>query len=70
MLGKAQLGAAALEQVAAEHGFKGLDVMADRPLGKGQLFSGPGKRAVARGHLESTQGVQSLNPFRHDALES
>jgi hypothetical protein len=58
VLGQAQLRAAPFEQVAAEQGFEGLDVMADRP-GSGQLFSGAGERAIARGHLEGTQGVQA-----------
>ncbi|MNN58090.1 hypothetical protein D3C81_1731190 [compost metagenome] len=70
MLGQAQFRATPLEQVAAKQGFQGLDVMADRPLGQGQFFRRTGKRAIARGHLEGTQGVQGLNPFRHGDVPS
>ncbi|MNE63129.1 hypothetical protein D3C80_1584600 [compost metagenome] len=70
MLGQAQFRATALEQVAAEHGLEGLDVVADCPLGQCQLLRRTGKGAITRGHLESTQGVQSLNPFRHGDVRS
>ncbi|MNP29229.1 hypothetical protein D3C76_1222440 [compost metagenome] len=70
VLGEAQLRATALEKVAAEQGFEGLDVVADRTLGQRQLFSGAGERSVARGHFEGAQRVQSLNPFRHGTSQS
>jgi len=43
VLGQGQLRPAAFEQVAAEHGFEGLDVVADGALGQGQLFRGTGE---------------------------
>ncbi|MCY1180100.1 hypothetical protein D9M68_980210 [compost metagenome] len=70
MLGQAQFRAPTFEQVAAEQGFEGLDVVADGALGQGQFLSSAGERAIARGHLKGTQRVQGLNPFRHGCVPS
>ncbi|MNN58081.1 hypothetical protein D3C81_1731090 [compost metagenome] len=43
VLGQGQFRPAPFEQVAAEHGFEGLDVVADGALGQGQLFRCTGK---------------------------
>ena len=61
----ASMLADAFEQQNTELAFKILDLTADSALGDRQLFSCPGKRAVASCRFKGTQGIKRRKATRH-----